>query len=310
VMVGYAACRRIACENLDEALREGIDLPREYRVRREDVGLGEKQVRRLRENGVKVAFLTEQQRAALWEVRRPRSRLPTKLARDQLWMWEPMKLSVLIPVFNEEDSVRQLLDRVLAVAVDKEIVVVDDCSTDHTWQVLNSIDDPRVRVFHHHVNQGKGSAVCSALQHATGDTVIIQDADLEYDPNDYPRLLQPVEKGEAQVVYGVRDLNSQKLRFRFGNKLLTWCTNVLYGSRIQDMETCYKLMPREVMLELDLQPSRFQIEPEITGKLLRRGHHIHEVPISYHPREEKKLSPWKDGLPALWTLLKYRFSGT
>ncbi len=218
-----------------------------------------------------------------------------------------MRLSVLIPVYNEGESVKELLDRVLAVPVEKELVVVDDCSTDDTWEVLQSLDDPRLRVFRHEVNQGKGSAIRTALQHATGDMVIIQDADLEYNPDDYSRLLEPVLNGEAQIVYGVRDLNSQEFRFRFGNKFLTWCTNILYGSRIHDMETCYKLMPREVMLELDLQPSRFQIEPEITGKLLRRGHHIHEVPIWYQPRKEKKLSAWKDGLPALWTLLKYRF---
>jgi dolichol-phosphate mannosyltransferase len=218
-----------------------------------------------------------------------------------------MKLSVLIPVYNEGESVKELLDRVLAVPVEKELVVVDDCSTDDTWDVLQSIDDPRLRIFRHGINQGKGSAIRTALQHATGDVVIIQDADLEYSPDDYPQLLAPVLSGEAQIVYGVRDLNSQEFRFRFGNKFLTWCTNVLYGSRLHDMETCYKLMPREVMLELNLQPSRFQIEPEITGKLLRRGHRIHEVPIWYQPRKEKKLSPWKDGLPALWTLLKHRF---
>ncbi len=219
-----------------------------------------------------------------------------------------MRLSVLIPVYNEGESVGELLDRVLAVPVDKELVVVDDCSTDNTWDVLQTIDDPRLRAFRHKVNQGKGSAIHTALQHATGDMVIIQDADLEYNPDDYPRLLEPVVNGKAQIVYGVRDLNSQEFRFRFGNKFLTWCTNILYGSRIHDMETCYKLMPRDVMLELDLQPSRFQIEPEITGKLLRRGYSIHEVPIWYQPRKEKKLSPWKDGLPALWTLLKYRFA--
>jgi dolichol-phosphate mannosyltransferase len=218
-----------------------------------------------------------------------------------------MRLSVLIPVYNEGESVRKLLARVLAVPAEKELVVVDDCSSDDTWDVLQSVDDPRLRLFRHEVNQGKGSAIRTALQHATGDMVIIQDADLEYSPDDYPRLLEPVLNGEARIVYGVRDLNSQEFRFRFGNKFLTWCTNVLYGSRIHDMETCYKLMPREVMLELDLQPSRFQIEPEITGKLLRRGYHIHEVPIWYQPRKEKKLSAWKDGLPALWTLLKYRF---
>jgi len=218
-----------------------------------------------------------------------------------------MELSVLIPVYNEESSVRELLQRVLAVPCDKELVVVDDCSTDNTWDVLSTIDDPRVRVFRHEVNQGKGTAIRTALTHATGDWVIIQDADLEYDPNDYPRLLELVQSGKAQVVYGVRDLERQKTLFRLGNKLLTWVTNVLYGSHLSDMETCYKLMPREVMLNLNLEATRFQIEPEITAKLLRRGITIHEVPIWYHPREEKKLSAWRDGLPALWTLLKYRF---
>jgi len=218
-----------------------------------------------------------------------------------------MKLSVLIPVYNEEGSVQLLLERVLAVPVEKEVVVVDDCSTDKTWDALQSVDDPRIRVFRHDVNQGKGTAIRTALSHATGDMVIIQDADLEYDPNDYPRLLAPVLRGETRIVYGARDLDSQKLPFRLGNKFLTFCTNVLYGSRISDMETCYKLMPREVMLGLELQPSRFQIEPEITAKLLRQGHCIQEVPIWYQPREEKKLSAWRDGLPALWTLIKYRF---
>jgi glycosyltransferase involved in cell wall biosynthesis len=218
-----------------------------------------------------------------------------------------MKLSVLIPVYNEEHSVEELLRRVLDVPCDKEIVLVDDCSSDGTWGVLSNLNDARVLILRHEVNQGKGSAICTALTHATGDMVIIQDADLEYDPMDYPRLLEPVERGEAQVVYGVRDLDSQKLAFRLGNKFLTWCTNLLYGSRISDMETCYKLLPRQTMQSLGLQPSRFQIEPEITAKLLRRGYQIHEVPIWYEPREEKKLSPWRDGLPALWTLLRYRF---
>ena len=218
-----------------------------------------------------------------------------------------MKLSILIPVFNEEESVKELLERVLAVPCEKEIVVVDDCSTDNTWSVLNGIQDPRIHVYRHEVNQGKGAGIRTALAHATGDLVIIQDADLEYDPNDYPRLLEPILNGRAQVVYGVRDLDSQEPLLRLGNKFLTFCTNLLYGSRISDMETCYKLMPREVLLSLNLQATRFQIEPEITAKLLRRGYHIYEIPIWYKPRKEKKLSPWKDGLPALWTLLKYRF---
>jgi glycosyltransferase involved in cell wall biosynthesis len=219
-----------------------------------------------------------------------------------------MKLSVLISVFNEEGTVRHLLDHVLVAPVEKEVIVVDDCSTDKTWSVLQSISDPRVHTFRHEVNQGKGSGICTALRHATGDLVIIQDADLEYDPNDYPKLLGPIQNGTANVVYGVRDLSEQKPFTRLGNNFLTFATNLLYGSHISDMETCYKLMPREVMQSLNLRPSRFQIEPEITAKLLRKGHRIAEVPIWYRPRQDKKLNPWKDGLPALWTLVKYRFT--
>jgi len=219
-----------------------------------------------------------------------------------------MQLSVLIPVFNEEGTVKDLLDHVLAVPIEKEVIVVDDCSTDNTWSVLQSMDDPCVRVYHHKVNQGKGTGIRTALSHATGDLVVIQDADLEYDPNDYPKLIEPIVNGKAQVVYGVRDLRGQKLLFRLGNNFLTFVTNLLYGTQVGDMETCYKLMPREVMQSLNLRPSRFQIEPEITAKLLRKGYSIYEVPIWYKPRKAKKLNPWKDGLPALWTLVKYRFA--
>lgn len=218
-----------------------------------------------------------------------------------------MKLSVLIPVYNEGESVRELLNRVLAVPVEKELIVVDDCSTDNTWSVLSSIQNECVHVYHHAVNQGKGAGICTALSHATGELVIIQDADLEYDPNDYPTLLEPILSGKASIVYGVRDFSRQTALSRFGNNFLTWLTNLLYGAHLADMETCYKMMPREVMQSLHLRPSRFQIEPEITSKLLRHGHKIYEVPIWYNPRKNKKLSPWRDGFPALWTLIKYRF---
>jgi len=243
-------------------------------------------------------------------VRLAEQQLHTVIYREPAQSRSYVKLSVLIPVFNEQDHIQQLLRRVVAVSCVTEVVVVDDRSTDNTWNVLSSLKDPRIRFFRHDVNQGKGAAVRTALGHATGDMVIIQDADLEYDPNDYPKLMEPVLNGSAQVVYGVRDLGEQTLLFSLGNKLLSLITSLLFGQRIADMETCYKLMPRKVMLSLDLQPTRFEIEPEITAKLLRRGYHIHEVPIWYKPRETraKKLSAWRDGLPALWTLIKYRFT--
>jgi glycosyltransferase involved in cell wall biosynthesis len=219
----------------------------------------------------------------------------------------PLKLSVLIPVFDEQDSVEEILRRVAAVPIPKEIVVVNDCSRDRTGAILDGLDMDDVRVIHHAVNQGKGAAVRTALKAATGDLAIIQDADLEYDPEEYAKLLQPVLEGRARVVYGVRNLDGQKWLFRNGNRLLTLLTNLLYGSRIHDMETCYKLIPTELFRQLDIRSNRFDMEPEITAKLLRRGHRIFEVPISYRPRGEKKLSAWRDGLPALLTLLKYRF---
>jgi glycosyltransferase involved in cell wall biosynthesis len=163
-----------------------------------------------------------------------------------------------------------------------------------------------LRVFHHPVNQGKGAAVRTALAAATGDVAIIQDADLEYDPDEYVKLLHPIVQGEADVVYGVRNLSGQKWLFRNGNRMLTWITNILYGARLHDMETCYKLIPTELFRSLEIRCTRFDLEPEITAKLLKRGCRIAEVPISYFPRGEKKLSAWRDGMPALLTLFKLR----
>lgn len=148
----------------------------------------------------------------------------------------------------------------------------------------------------------------TALAAATGDWVIIQDADLEYDPYEFVKMIEPVVSGRASVVFGVRDLVGQLPMMRWGNRFLTGLTNVLYGSRLSDMETCYKLLPRDVAFQLNLESNRFDLEPEITAKLLRRGHKIVEVPISYRPRRNKKLSPWKDGWPAVRALLKYRFT--
>ncbi|MGI5917449.1 MAG: glycosyltransferase family 2 protein [Anaerolineae bacterium] len=217
-----------------------------------------------------------------------------------------MKLSVLVPVYNEEEGVREILRRVAAVDVDKEIIVVDDCSDDGTMGILEQMDIPNLRIVRHKVNRGKGAAIRTALAAATGDIVLIQDADLEYDPQDYPALLEPILRGRARVVYGVRDLSGQRLIFRLGNQLLTLLTNLLYGLRLRDMETCYKVMTIDIARSLQIECNRFDLEPEITAKIARQDHTIYQVPISYEPREEKKLSPWKDGLPALAALLRYR----
>lgn len=219
-----------------------------------------------------------------------------------------MKLSVLMPVYNEERGVATILQRVAAVPVEKEIIVVDDCSRDRTWEILQGLQIEGLRLFRHEVNQGKGAAIRTAMAHATGDAVIIQDADLEYDPQDYLKLLPPLQEGKAKVVYGARSLDGQRPLLRWGNKLLTALTNLVYGTRLTDMETCYKLMAADVAKSFTIECNRFDMEPEITAKITRRGHKIIEVPISYAPRqEEKKLSPWKDGLPALQAILRYRF---
>ena len=217
-----------------------------------------------------------------------------------------MILSVLMPVYNEEDGLEAILRKVAAVDIEKEIIVVDDCSVDGTSRILKKIDLPQLRVIRHARNLGKGAAIRTALEAVTGDAVIIQDADLEYDPQDYHALLRPILGGEAKVVYGVRDLSGQKLLVRWGNRLLTVLTNLLYGVQLHDMETCYKVMTAEVARRLDIECNRFDLEPEITAKIIRQGYRIHEVPISYQPRVEKKLSPWRDGFPAVRALLAYR----
>ena len=219
-----------------------------------------------------------------------------------------MKLSVLVPVYNEEQGVAELIRRVAAVPVEKEIIVVDDCSADRTPEILEALRDevPGLRIIRHGVNRGKGAGIRTAMAAATGDCLVIQDGDLEYDPAELPRLLQPIIEGRAKVVYGVRSLAGQRLHVRLGNLLLTWLTNRLYGLHIHDMETCYKMMRAEVVRGLNTECQRFDFDPEITAKIARRGYAIHEVPISYRPRKEKKLSPWRDGLPALRALWRYR----
>jgi glycosyltransferase involved in cell wall biosynthesis len=223
-------------------------------------------------------------------------------------------LSVIVPVYNERNTVVEVLRRIRAVnlPVDLEVIVVDDGSTDGTSKVLGALEDSTVRILRHAENRGKGAAIRSALDKASGDLVLVQDADLEYDPEDWPRLLDPVLRGKAQVVYGSRFTGggkSMRLSTWLGNRLLALATNVLFGTTLSDMETCSKLLDRSVLEGIVIESDRFEFEPEITAKLLRRGVRIYEVPISYAGREvfEGQKFDWRDGVRALFTLVRYRF---
>ncbi len=224
-----------------------------------------------------------------------------------------MKLSILIPVYNECGTILEILKRVDAVAYDKEIIAVDDGSTDGSRALLQQVESRAgLIVLYHDKNQGKGAAIRTALSRATGDIVVIQDADLEYDPRDYAQLLQPILEGRAKVVYGSRFLGPRMAMFfwhMMANKLLTLMTNVLYDAILSDMETGYKAFRAEVIKGIPLRSRRFEFEPEVTAKVLKRGNRIFEVPISYFGREyrEGKKIGLKDAFVAVWTLLKYRF---
>lgn len=229
-----------------------------------------------------------------------------------------MKLSVLIPAYNEASTIAEILRRVRAVdtGLEREIVVVDDGSTDGTTDILRrqaSAED--TTVIYHDTNRGKGAAVRAALQHAAGDILLMQDADLEYDPREYPDLLKPILENRSQVVYGSRFRGGPHKAMFFwhmvGNKLLTLTTNILYNTILSDMETCYKVFTREVADRLNLTSSRWGFDPEITARILKMGYRIYEVPISYTGREfyEGKKITWRDGFVVLWTLLKCRFFG-
>jgi glycosyltransferase involved in cell wall biosynthesis len=214
-----------------------------------------------------------------------------------------VKLSVLVPLYNEDATCLDLLRRVDAVPVEKEIIVVDDGSRRSMAEEIRAAL-PAVRQFAHAQNRGKGAAIRTALSHATGDVVIIQDADSEYFPEDYVRLLETLKEHPGAAVYGVRDLTHRDPLMRWGNWFVTFVTNVLYASRLHDMETCYKLIDRRVMVALDLQGNGFEIEPEITAKLLRLGVPIVEAPIRYEARTDgKKLTPM-DGLPTVGMLVR------
>jgi glycosyltransferase involved in cell wall biosynthesis len=222
-------------------------------------------------------------------------------------------LSVVVPVYNERPTLAEVIRRMRAVQLplELEIIAVDDGSSDGSGQVLQALQDSTVRVLSHGRNQGKGAAVRTGLAAARGDLVLIQDADLEYDPEDWLRLLDPILKGKARVVYGSRFTGERKNMFPthwLGNRVLTLTTNILYQTTLSDMETCYKLFDREVLQGLRIESNRFDFEPEITAKVLRRGERIYEVPISYAGREfaEGKKITWRDGFAAMSALIRYR----
>ena len=221
-------------------------------------------------------------------------------------------LSVIMPVYNEMGTIREIVRRVMDLPVDKELIIVDDGSTDGTLDVLWEISDSRIEVLFHDRNKGKGAAVRTGIREAIGDFTVIQDADLEYDPHDYLSLLKLALSGEADVVYGSRfrgEHSDFSTLHWWGNKFLTFVTNLIYGSHLSDVESCYKLFRTSILRSVKLRAERFDFEPEVTAKLLRRGIRIAEVPISYTGRKftEGKKITWRDGFSALRTLIKYRF---
>lgn len=224
-----------------------------------------------------------------------------------------MRISVIVPVYNEETTVAHVLETLAQVPLDMEVIVVDDASTDNTWSILQELRQKApfngYRYIRHEHNQGKGVGLRTGFGLVSGDLVTIQDADMEYDPQDLPALVRKWETaGNPWVaVYGRRDFTGQKFTTRWGNRFLTTTTNLLYGCRIHDMETCYKLIPGPLARVLPMEGRRFEIEPEITACVVQAGCKILEVPISYSPRKEKKLAPWKDGWPALAMLFRRKF---
>ena len=227
------------------------------------------------------------------------------------------KITVLIPIFNEVNTLRIILQKVEETdfcGLEKEIILIDDCSYDGTREILKELEN-KYKVFYHEKNQGKGAALRTGFEHVTGDIVVIQDADLEYDPVDYQPLIKLILDGKADVAYGSRLSGGKPSRsFMFthllGNKLLTLMTNILYNTTLTDMETCYKAFKAEFIKGIEIKSNRFDFEPEITAKVLKRGARLYELPISYYGREytEGKKITWKDGFHAILALIKFRFT--
>lgn len=223
-----------------------------------------------------------------------------------------MLLSVIIPVYNEKNTIKKIIQNVQKVDIPKEIIVVDDFSIDGTRDILKGNNCDNIKIFYHEYNQGKGAAVRTGIKEATGDYVVIQDADLEYDPEEYHILLDPFLRFNADVVYGSRFKGNTRAMFfwhMIGNKFLSFVTNLLYNTTITDMETCYKMFKRDIIQSINIQSNRFDFEAEITAKILKKNYKVFEVPISFNGRDyaEGKKITWRDGFSAVWKLVKYKF---
>jgi glycosyltransferase involved in cell wall biosynthesis len=224
-----------------------------------------------------------------------------------------MKISIIMPVFNESRTIKHIIERIKGVGLDKELIIVDDCSTDGTREILQSIKEGWIKVYLHTKNQGKGAAIRTAQEKINGDVVIIQDADLEYQPEEYPNLLKPIKDGFADVVYGSRFFGAHRVFMVYhyvGNKILTLITNFLYNTVLSDMETGYKVFRTEVFKKIRISSNRFNFEPEITAKIFKQRLKVVEVPVTYYGRDYKegKKITWFDGIKAVFALIKYRFT--
>ncbi len=225
-----------------------------------------------------------------------------------------MKLSVIMPVFNEKKTIRQIIAKVLAVPIEKELLIVDDASTDGTREILKEYEGKEsIRIFYHEKNKGKAGAIKTGIPYATGEIITIQDGDLETDPNDFVHLTEPIKKGEASVVYGSRYLNKNEkslyFAYKFGARFLSYVVNIMYGQNITDEATCYKVFRSDILKKIPLVYDRFEFCPEVTAKVSKMGYKIKELPMNYYPRsfDEGKKMNWRDGIKALWVLVKYRF---